>query len=389
MIRVSDFGILSDEKTDQTAAIQRLLDGCRGRGETIRFPRGTYLISGLRLYSDTTLYLESGAVLLGNPDCEAYPVFEPPAGVQMHTDMEMFPHYYGKKPWKEYRRAMISAYGEKGISILGEPGSLIDGQDCFDPNGEEGFRGPHGIFLTNCQGIELRGYTISNSGNFMHQLDTCRDVLMRDVTCQGGSDGIHLHLCDGVEIVRCLFRTGDDCVAGIGIRNLHVHHCVLNTSCQPFRIGGVHILVEDCYIYGPGYYPHRMTVVRSREEILPREAGRHNLLSMVIFFASTEFPAAEHSHDIVFRNLLVENALRILEYHGDSAAMLQAGDRLQDITFENVRFTGLTTTIHASSPAEEPLHIHLKNVTASYGPQETTGDWLDGDSPNTILTVED
>jgi hypothetical protein len=207
---------------------------------------------------------------------------------------------------------------------------------------------------------------VQHSGNFLHQLDACRDVSMTDVTCLGGSDGIHLHCCENVEIERCVFRTGDDCIAGINIRNLHVNNCVLNSSCQAFRIGGVNILAENCHIYGPGYYPHRVTVVKSKTEELPREAGRHNMYAFMIFFASESFPANEHSRNIVFKNLIVENADEVLYYHADSPGDLQKGDRLRELTFENVRFTGLKKSSVVVASAEEPLTVRLKDVTVEF-----------------------
>ena len=87
---------------------------------------------------------------------------------------------------------------------------------------------------------------------------------MRRVTCLGGSDGIHLHCTENALIEDCLFKTGDDCIAGINIKNLLVRRCILNTSCDLFRIGGVNIRIEDMYAYGPGYYPHRKTVVKGK-----------------------------------------------------------------------------------------------------------------------------
>ncbi|MBQ9358586.1 MAG: right-handed parallel beta-helix repeat-containing protein, partial [Abditibacteriota bacterium] len=291
----------------------------------------------------------------------------------LRTDQEMIPRYFaliGRKPRSEYRRAMFSAYGAEDIAVIGEPGSVIDGRDCYDPEGEEGYRGPHGIWLSSCKNVTLKGYTIRNSGNFMHQLDCCEGVDMTDVTCLGGSDGIHLHCCRGMEINRCVFRTGDDCIAGINIKGLHVTNCVLNTSCQVFRMGGADILVENCHAYGPGLYPHRMTVVRSRTEVLPRQAGRHDLLSFFIFFASDAFPAEEHSHNIVFRNMIVENAGGVLEYRADSADMLQAGDRLREVTFDNVRFTGLERSSVVAGAPDEPLEVRLRDVTREFAEGE-------------------
>ncbi|MBQ6163142.1 MAG: right-handed parallel beta-helix repeat-containing protein [Clostridia bacterium] len=364
--RLTDHGVAPDAGFPQTEAIQKVLDLCKNGGGTVVFPRGTYLAAGLLLHSDTTVYLESGAVLLGSEHCDDYAVFDVPAGVNLRTDIEMIPQYFGYQKRAEYRRAMLSAYGEENISIIGEPGSVIDGQNCWDGDGEEGLRGPHGVFLSNCRHVTLKGYTIQHSGNFMHQLDACADVSMTDVTCLGGSDGIHLHFCERTRIERCVFRTGDDCIAGINIRDLHVNNCVLNSSCQAFRIGGVNILVENCHVYGPGYYPHRMTIVKSKTEVLPREAGRHNLISLMIFFASESFPAQEHSRNIVFRNMIVENAGDVLYYHADSTGDLQSGDRLRELTFDNVRFTGLEKSSLVEGSAEEPLTVRLINVTEEF-----------------------
>ena len=382
--KLCDYGIIPDSDRLQTEAIQNVLDLCKENGGTVIFPKGTYLFSGLLLHSHTTVYLESGAVLLGSKSCADYKVFDVPDNVQLRTDMEMIPQYFGYRKRDEYRRAMISAYGEEYISIIGEPDSVIDGQNCFDALGEENYRGPHGIFLSNCKNITLKGYKIQHSGNFMHQLDACSDIKMTDVTCLGGSDGIHLHCCENTEIERCIFRTGDDCIAGINIRNLHVNNCIINSSCQAFRIGGVNILAENCHVYGPGYYPHRVTVVRSATEELPREAGRHNMVSMIIFFASETFPAKEHSHNIVFRNMIVENAGHLLEYVADCAGNLQSGDCLRELTFENVRFTGLEKSSCVHGSAEEPLAVNLKNVTAEFC--EGTGSLFAPDSTNINIT---
>ncbi|MBQ7639211.1 MAG: right-handed parallel beta-helix repeat-containing protein [Clostridia bacterium] len=386
LYRLSDHNITPDAGYPQTEAIQKVLDLCKESGGTVVFPKGTYLFSSLLIHSDTTVYLESGAVLLGSEECSDYEVFKIPGHVQVRSDMELIPRHFGFRKRDEYRRAMFSAYGAKNISIIGEPGCVIDGQNCYDPDGEENYRGPHGIFLSNCENVTLRGYTIRHSGNFMHQLDACENVSMTDVTCLGGSDGIHLHFCKNVIIERCVFRTGDDCIAGINIKNLHVNNCVLNSSCQAFRIGGTDILAENCHVYGPGYYPHRMTIVKSKTDILPREAGRHDLISLMIFFASETFPAEEHSRNIVFKNMIVENAGHVLEYSADSPGALQLGDRLRDLTFDNVRFTGLLRSSRVDGAADELLRINMKNVTAGFvdGP----GSLFDKESTNVIFTEE-
>lgn len=385
MYNVLDYGVISDEKLLQTEAVQKVLDMCRENGGTVVFPAGTYVISSVRMWSDTTILLKSGATLLGSEECDDYEVYEIPEGVELRTDMELIPQQYNFKPWKEYRRAMISAFGVKNIAVIGEPGSVIDGRNCYDPNGEEGYRGPHGMFITNCENVVMRGYTIQHSGNFMHQLDKCDHVVMEDVTNLGASDGIHLHCCTDILINRCIFRTGDDCIAGINIRDMHVNNCVLNTSCNVFRIGGVNILVENCHVYGPGYYPHRMTIVKSRTEVLPREEGRHNLISLVNFFASETFPAEEHSHNIVFRNMIIENLRYLLEYHADDSKRLQNGDRLQELVLDNVLFKDLVKKCEVIAPADEPLHLKLRNVTVQFADGGTDTEFFFDGGTNVIV----
>ena len=363
---ITDYGVIPNTDALQTEAIQRVLDLCREGGGTVVIPKGCFCAAALRMWSDTTLYLEAGAQLLGSEECTDYEVFPVPEGVELRTDMELITQYYLDKPWPEYRRAMISAYGEKNIAIIGEgETSVIDGRDCFDPDGEEGFRGPHGVFCTNCENVVMKNYTIRRNGNFMHQLDNCQNILMENVTCLAGHDGIHLHHCTHTLIQNCRFITGDDCVAGINIKDLTVKNCEINTSCQAFRIGGHDILVEDCHIWGPGYYPHRKTVVQGKGVELPRTEGRHNIHALVYHFASTNFPSETPYGNYVFRNCLVETVDRLMLYTADGGP-LESGAYLSDMTFENVTFKGMLWPAQCVPSPKAPLTVTLKNCSVDF-----------------------
>ena len=389
---VTEYGVRPDADSFQTLKIQAVLDRCRNEGGKVVFPRGNYRVSSLRMWSDTTLYLCSGARLEASEVCEDYEVYPIPDGMELHTDMEMITQYYENRPWPEYRRAIISVYGGRNIAIVGEPDSHIDGMNCADPHGEEGYRGPHGIFITNVDGVTLSGYSIENCGNFMHQIDSCRNITMHNVSCIGGSDGVHLHCCVNITIEACIFHTGDDCIAGINMENLTVRDCELNTSCDLFRAGGSHILVENCRMWGPGIYPHRMTIVpdrytdsvRDRSRDLPQSAGRHNLISVWIHFASTNHPSPEPYHDITFRDCTIENADLFLNYHADEGT-LQSGTHLCEMTLENLIFTNLKGTSDVVASKAEPLHITLRNVKTSFDESATVKRLFSGDDNNTII----
>ena len=356
--RVTDYGVVQNSKELQTEAFQKVFDMCKNGGGTVIVPKGKYLVAALRMWSNTTLYLEEGAEIFGSDNCDDYQVFPIPKGMEMRSDMEMITQYYGK-PWDTYRRAIITAYGEKNISIIGEKDSAFDGQNCYDPNGEEGYRGPHIIFLSCCENVLLQGYTARHSGNFLHEANNCRNLTMRNVTCLAGSDGIHLHCSKNTVIENCTFRTGDDCIAGINIENLLVNNCSLNTSCNLFRMGGVNINVRNTKSYSPGYYPHRKTVVKGKNDELPREQGRHNTLTLIDYFASTNYPF--RASDIHFENCEFDDLERILYYPADQDS-LHSGTHLGLLTLKNVRFNKLKYPAYIVESKEEPLTVILENV---------------------------
>lgn len=364
---ITDYGVKENCSELQTKEIQHVFDLCKDNGGVVVIPKGIFHLSSVRMWSNTTLYLKAGAELHGSDDCNDYEVFEIPENVQMRSDMELITQYYGT-PWETYRRAIISAYGEKNISIIGENNSVIDGSNCYDPDGEEHYRGPHCVFFSCCENVLLEGYTARHSGNFLHEANNCKNLTMRHVICLGGSDGIHLHCTEHSLIENCIFKTGDDCIAGINIKDMTVRNCILNTSCNLFRMGGVGITVENVYSYGPGYYPHRMTVVKGKNNELPREEGRHNTLRLVDYFASTNYPY--QPSEMHFKNCLFEDLKAVLYYNADKGP-LQSGTHLGKLILENVKFTNLKETSKPMADEKEPLTVYMKNVSVEFDETST------------------
>ena len=73
--RITDFGAKTCDKL-QTEAIQSALDACflAGGGKVV-IPKGIFLTGGVRLRSNTTLYLEAGAILRGSSDHNDYSAY--------------------------------------------------------------------------------------------------------------------------------------------------------------------------------------------------------------------------------------------------------------------------------------------------------------------------
>lgn len=363
---LTDYGVKADYDGYQTAEIQAVLDMCKENGGKVIVPAGTFKITSVRMWSDTELYLENGAKIIGSDNCDDYIIFELPEDFELFSDQQAFIYRNNGIVRDEYRRALISAYGEKNISVIGEEGSVIDGIDCYDPDGEENFRGPHGIFFSGCENVTLRGYTIQNTGNFMHQLDNCENVVMDKVTALAGHDGIHLHCCRHMKITDCTFRTGDDCIAGCNIFDLTVSGCYINTSCNPFRIGGIDILIENNEIEGPGYYPHLLSVVTGRERNFKRTDGRHNSICFIEYFSTRMFDCSKPSQNIVVRNCSVKNVDRLMNYKCNFEPYYHEGMPLKDITFENMEITGLVDTSVIIGDEDNIVRINFNNVKASF-----------------------
>lgn len=369
--RLSDFGIIPGTDEILTDKIQAVLDKAAEAGGKVIVPAGTYRTGGLLMHGGTELHLERGACLLGSDNPEDYKVFAIPDNMTLHTDMEMIPTYFDerKNVRVEYRRAIISVYGENSISITGEGAdSVIDGADCFDPEGEEHLRGPHGIFLTNCKNIKLCNYTIKHCGNFHHQIDTCENITVSNLKVLGGHDGFHLHCCKNVEIKDSIIHSGDDCISGMNMENIEVTGCELNTSCQVFRMGGNRIHIENCRIWGPGEYPYRASVIIDKGHLRPREEWHTDIISLIEYFSSSVYPIAS-SDGIVLKNCDMENVGKLLfyEYGAETAdgAHYCAGTPLAELIFENCRISGRCKPSLVKACKEMPLTVVLKNISGA------------------------
>ena len=167
------------------------------------FVAGTYLSGGIELKNNVTLQLEKGAVLLGS---------------DKYTD-------YNPK-----HDAFIYGENLSNIAIQGE--GIIDGVDCYNPKGEEGFRGPHCIRLINCRKIQIRGITVKNSANWAINCRYCSGAAFENVSIRAGHDGLHTRFCENFTVKGCDFRTGDDAFAGNDNRDFVITDCKINTSCK-------------------------------------------------------------------------------------------------------------------------------------------------------------
>lgn len=360
---VAEFGVVPDGEKLQTAKIQAVLDLCKQGGGCVVFPEGIYRVSSLRLWSNTTVILEKGAVIEGSTDIRDYSDYPDTFGMVFYTDGQLIPLHDGRQARKEYRRAIFSAFAQKNIAIFGNDNSVIDGKDCFDFEGDEGFRGPHAVFFSGCDNIVLKGYTVRDAANFAHQLDNCRNVLIKNVKAEAGHDGVHINQCNNVIIEDCAFSTGDDCIAGINVCNVYVRNCILNTSCNMFRIGGQNVYISHCKMKGIGKYPHKLSLYQGNGKFSPAETGRRNTLFFMEFFASDIVPN-DCGCNVTVSDCEIVDVDSCIHYEYNNPYALHTGSVLTEVRFENVKVKGLKKSSVVIADPKRGLHAVMHNVTA-------------------------
>lgn len=338
-----------------TDRFQEVLDAAAAaRGARVEVPAGTYRVGSLRLGSDTELYLRTGARIEGSADIADYTDWDIPTTLRYATDPDIV-RIQGLCP--HYTRALITAADARNVSIVGEAGSAIDGVDCIDPAGEEGFRGAMGIRMCRCRNVTLSGYTFERAANWSHQIDSCDNVFIDDVTVLGGHDGFNIHHCNNVTIRRSTLKCGDDCVAGFDARNVVVEDCLLNTACNALRLGCANLLVSACRFVGPGEYPHLLE-------------GTHHMHAAIKYYAIKGDVIREDACNWRFIDCVFENPGRLINYDYGSEKGYQTERPLVDMHLERCRASGVTQSSFFRGSEDVPGLLDLREVSIEYAPDD-------------------
>lgn len=389
IVSVTDFGVTNTESL-QTEKIQSAIDYCfqQGGGE-VTIPAGVYHTGGLRLRSNVCLHLLENAILRGSKNPEEYFAYRQdqvePLGKEDITDVP-YTHLstilgetqydahtkiydFKRVAGSRWNNALIRAIDAKNISIIGEKGSVLDGNDCFDAEGEEGYRGPHCLTLFRCENVHLKGYTIQNSANWAHNILFSQNISVTKIKVLAGHDGFDAAVCSNIIIEDSEFYTGDDCIAGFGNLNVLVKNCILNSACSALRFGGTNVLIEGCHIYGPCKYLFRgsLSEEEKRNGIKPAVSGhRCNMLSAFTYYADFSLPIEQEVENIIISNCKIENADRLLHYNFSGNETWQRYRPLRSIQFKNTIVSGLKMPLTAYGAEEEPFSADFSQMEISF-----------------------
>lgn len=314
--------LVPNQSEPMTQKIQLAIDSCaKAGGGTVVFSAGTYISGTIQLKSHVALQFEKGAILQGSENYNDY-------------DNDAF--IYGNEL--------------KNIGIYGE--GIIDGVNCVNNNGEEGFRGPHCIRLIKCENITLREFTIINSANWAINCRHCSNGNVEKIAIRGGHDGLHTRFCNNFKVTGCDFRTGDDAFAGNDNRDFIISDCKINTSCNGFRIGCFNLTIRNCHLWGPGESVHKIQ-------------KRNNMLAAFVYFSPKDENPALISGKWLIENVTVENVDHFFVYNFRDG-LWQTGQPLTDIKFDNVSANGLLGAFNIIGDQDRRFKMKVKNSSFNF-----------------------
>jgi hypothetical protein len=345
VFNVRDQGAVGDGTTLDTASINQAIEACAtAGGGQVLIPPGRYLTGTVRLRSHVTLFLDAGATLIGTTNLALYEQPKPP-------------DFMPEARWGKWHRGLIIAENAEDVAITG-PGA-IDGNQVFDPTGEERMRGPHTIVFVNCRRFTIRDLSIVDSANYAVFFQVSDQVEVRHVKFTGGWDGVHFrgapgHDCHEVNILGCQFYTGDDAIAGRYWDNVVIANCVVNSPCNGLRLIGpaTRLLVHDCLFYGPGLQPHRTS----------GEKRRTNMLSGIILQPGAWDKTEGLLDDVLLANNTMHNVASPV------TLWTKPGNPVGRVTVSGLNATGVyRSAMSVESWADAPItNVVFRNVSVEF-----------------------
>jgi polygalacturonase len=340
LVRITDFGAISDDATINTKAIQAAIDHAAAQsGGTVIIPAGVFVSGALFLKPNVNLHLEAGAVLKCSTDLANFPVQR--TRIEGHFE-------------EAFNPALINADGCDGLKITGQGTFDGDGRtiwDLFwslrnaapDPKNFRNLGVPRArlALIENSKGVVIEGVTFKDSQFWNLHLYKCEDVQVRnarfvvpdDYKQAPSTDGIDLDSCRKVIIDGCYFSVTDDCIAAKGTKG---PHALEDKDSPPVE----HIRVRNCTFkrgHGVMTCGSEATIVR---DVVVENCKVTGNVNLVILKLRPDTP--QLYEDIHFRNIT-------LEAEGGSIFLIQPWSQYFDLkgeappksTVRNLQVTGV------------------------------------------------
>lgn len=213
-LNILQFGAVGDGKFMNTAALQKAIDTCSGKGGgKVTVPAGNFLTGTFHLKSNVHLYLEEGAVILGSPYKKDYP--------QVMSDDPSFR--------ASALQTLVHADNQKNIMISGKGtingNAQIDSTGEFQDTGNNHNRPPLFVF-ERCSEVTVKEITFRQSLMWTVIFHHCDHVWVDGIKITENyfynADGVDITDCVDFLIENCDINTDDD---GICLKSGHERGC--------------------------------------------------------------------------------------------------------------------------------------------------------------------
>lgn len=259
-------GAKADGKKLNTLLINKTIERLSSNGGgTLYFPSGTYLTGAIKLKSNITIELETGATLLFSDNFDDYLPFVDMRyeGVMMKSFSPLFYavdqhditikgegtiNGQGKKWWTEFYRVLVDLQ-KNGVRDLNKYQTMWDNankdlnlskvtnEDYKEVLDRRFFR-PAFIQPIRCKNIKIEGIRIINSPFWTVNPEFCDNVIVKGITIDNppspNTDGINPSSCKNVHISDCHISVGDDCITLKSGRDLQARQ--LGVPCENITI---------------------------------------------------------------------------------------------------------------------------------------------------------
>jgi polygalacturonase len=353
--KITEYGAKPDGRTLNTTAINKTLADCaKAGGGTVTIPAGSFRTGPIRIFGNTTLYLEAGAVLKGSEDLNDYIINGKRYGLVSATKVDNI---------AITGRGTIDGSGVKFMNIgktMAGSGNYGDFDQKFTRQGKEYMDPKFGtedgpvipyerpgrlVAFSQCKNVEIRDVTITDAPLWTVHLDRCRDAVVSGVRIDNplvvpNNDGIHCTSCINVQISDCVISAGDDAIAITSIgdprhnqilggdllgpgttENITVTNCSLQSRSAALRVGYTGGDIKNCAF----------------SNIIIRESNR-GLLVNVRDDGSVE--------NVLFSNIIIQTRLHTGHWwgHGEPiqvSAIANAPEIKKLGQIKNVRFSNI------------------------------------------------
>ncbi len=376
-------------------------------GGTVYFPAGEYLTGPIHMLSNTTLYLDTGAVIKFSNDFDLYTPF-----VKTRWEGTVMMNF----------SPLIYAYEQENIAITGR--GIIDGQgrewwryyynnkenpdivpkhkwfdewgrlnedlvteDYYQSTMKWRFFRPPMIQFFKCNNILIEGVTLTMSPFWTINPAFSENIVIEGVTVinppSPNTDGINPSSCRNVRISNCYVSVGDDCITiksgrdidgrkwAVPSENITITNCTLLRGNGGVVIGSEvsgdvrNVTISNCVFDGTKR-GIRLKSARGRggvvedirvNNIVMRDVKDQAIVFNLFYDKSEEEPITERTpvfRDIHISNVSVEGAKNACNFYGISEMPIQ------NLTFNNINIKAETGFV-----VNTGMNIELHNVDVS------------------------